>query len=122
MKLVCILPDKAEYSPLQSTTPGRWIFTDKANDKLRIQSPTPNPWGKEWKIVTSMKMQKSDGSQYPYGLDLKLFPPDGEGIPVNLDREIIKGAFAWTKEPATFFCVFPTGKQFFWLCYSFTKR
>jgi len=121
MKLIATLPEAKHYRPLQSNSEGRWLFEDKSQSALRIQSPTPTPWGQQWKIVLSRQEQKGDGSRWPYRLVLKLFQPDGEGIPAELEREQVKGVFAWADHQPLAFYAFPTGPNL-WLLYSFYAK
>lgn len=119
MKFIATLPPAMHYTPLQSPREGVWLFQDKASSSLRIAAPVPRPWGQEWKIVPSMQMQKSDRSKYPYRLVLKLFPPDGEGTPATIERELVKGLFAWADHQPLAFYAFPRGGEHLWVFYSF---
>jgi hypothetical protein len=121
MKIIASLPEAKHYNPLQSTVEGRWLFQDKASSAARIQAPTPDPWGQQWKIVPSMQMQKGDDSKWPYRLVIKLFPLDGEGIPAQFERERVKGLFAWADYQPLAFYAFPSGEKT-WLFYSFYQQ
>lgn len=121
VKLIATLPATRHYRSLQSSREGRYVFEDIATPALRIQSPTPSPWGHEWKMALMRQKQKSDRSEYPYRLVVKLFPLDGEGIPAKLEREEVKGVFAWADYQPLAFFAFPTGRNL-WLFYSFYKK
>lgn len=120
MKYIASLPPAKHYRLLKSSN-GRWTFEDKLTSALRIQSPVENPWGQAWKIIASMQYQKADRSQYPYRLVLRLFPPDGDGIPATLEREYVKGVFAWSGQEALSFYAFPTERKSLWVFYTFLR-
>ena len=119
MKFVAALPPKENYILLEKRK--TYIFTDRDTRALQISSPTDSPWGKQWKIVPSMQMQKSDGSKWPYRLTLRLFPLDGEGELATLEREKVKGVFAWTHSHTAAFYAFPITDKLS-IFYSFYQR
>ena len=119
MKFVAALPPKENYILLEKRK--TYIFTDRDTRALQISSPTDSPWGKQWKIVPSMQMQKSDGSKWPYRLTLRLFPPDGEGELATLEREKVKGVFAWSHSHTAAFYAFPITDKL-WIFYSFYQK
>lgn len=118
MKLITTLPSGEHYR-LLSQNGGRWVFEDKLSSAARIHSPVADPWGKQWKIVLLQQKQKSDRSQYPYRLVLKLFPIDGEGVPAEFEREQVKSIFAWADYQPLEFYAFTTMRTNIWLFYSF---
>ena len=120
MKFVSQLPPKENYVFLEKRK--NYIFVDKDTMALQISSPTDSPWEKQWKILPSIQMQKSDHSKWPYRLVLKLFPPDGEGELVILEREEVKGVFAWAHSHTDAFYAFPTSEDKLWIFYSFYAK
>ena len=119
MKFVATLPPKENYIFLEKRK--NYIFADKETSALQISSPTDSPWEKQWKIVPSMQMQKGDRSKWPYRLVFKLFPPDGEGELATLEREEVKGVFAWAHGHTAAFYAFPIADKL-WIFYSFYKK
>ncbi|NJM67296.1 MAG: MarR family transcriptional regulator [Acaryochloris sp. RU_4_1] len=122
-KVIAKLPGKEFFRPLQSNTSDKWTFEDKDSPAFRIVSSDPNPWGQEWKILLSHQNERGDRSEWPYRLDLKLFPPDGEDCPhATFEREGIKGVFVWSLDSPTFFYAAPTKREKIWVVYSFYCR
>lgn len=125
MKFLCTLPSSEYYRPLPGAG-GGFLFEDKSTSALRLQSPVSNPWGKSksWVIIPSRQNQRSDREEYPYRLILKLKSPElTEGaISATLERERVKGVFAWSHhQPHAFFAFPEPGKLQipFWIYYSF---
>jgi hypothetical protein len=98
LKIRSHLPPRGHFKAIPSTTEGIWLFEDKLTPALRVRSPTPDPWAKEWVILFSPQHQKSDKSQYPYRLILRLYP-DGDAPNAAITREFYKGVFAWARQP-----------------------
>lgn len=131
MKFLCTLAEQKYYQPMQSTTPGKYIWVDKATSLLRVTAPIPDPWGQQMVILLSIDKAKNDDFQYPNRLFLKCFPVDSSNSNTQsgkLIREVMWGKFAYSQNsPALFFC-FPhqdnekTINQLrgqLWLIYSF---
>lgn len=120
MKFIAFLPDKSFFESMGRGDSGRYLFQDKQTSALRIQSPVPSPWGQQWKIVLSPQKQKGDRSLWPYRINLKLFPLDTEGVSARIEREEVKGVFAWAEGQPLAFYAFPV-KGKIWIFYSFHK-
>jgi hypothetical protein len=118
-KVQAHLPEKQFFKPLQSQRPNFWLFEDCDSRTLRIVSPEPSPWGKEWTIIFSHQSQKGDGSIWPYRLDLRLHPihPEHPAPKAYIEREVFKGHFAWSTDQPCAFYVFPLQEKF-WLSLS----
>jgi hypothetical protein len=133
MKFLCTLPEQKHYQPVQSTTPGKFIWVDKASPCLRIIASIPNPWETNLVIMPSIEKAKNDTYQYPSRLSLKCFLEETnantlQGIVV---REIVRGKFVHSiNSPVQFFCFPKEGdeKSFIhskdqqWLVYSFYNQ
>lgn len=125
MKYIAALHDRTYYRPIQSSDGGIWLFEDKDTSAFRIKSPTPNPWDQEWLMIVGRQNNKSDRSAYPVRLLLTLKQISREEIAsrndlirAQIEREQVKGAFAWSdRQPIQFFA-FPTS-ELMWLFYSF---
>jgi hypothetical protein len=65
---------------------GKYFFQYWKSEFLTLTSPVSHPFGQEWVISPLVKKGKSDRSEYPYKLDLKLFKSD-------LNREVRKAVF-----------------------------
>lgn len=119
-KFYARLPEQKFYQPIQSKRPDKWLFEDIEGRWLRIVSPDPAPWNKQWTIIFSHQEQKGDGSVWPYRLDLRLYPVEkerGSGPPAAIEREIVKGIFTWTEERPYLFYANSISEKFY-LCYS----
>lgn len=122
MKILSYLPDRTKYLSLASEI-GNHRFRDCQSKAFEIKSPVPDPFDQEWTILFSVQKQKSDKSEYPYKLVLRLYPPKkGELITKGLiEREIFKGVFASSGQPTTSFYALPiesTSQISNWLTYS----
>jgi len=108
MKFICSLPEQKHYIPVQSPTPGKYIWVDKGSQLIRITTPSPNPWGQKWEILPSIDKAKNDTYQYPNRLILRCFAlnEDNSGTPFGkLEREIMRGKFAYSVgSPTLFYC------------------
>lgn len=116
---------------MQLTTPGKYIWVDKATSLLRITAPIPNPWEQQIVILPSVDKAKNDDFQYPNRLFLRCFFVDSSNSSTQagkLIREVMWGKFAYSQNsPALFFC-FPhkdndkthvQSQEQRWLLYSF---
>ncbi len=133
MKFLCTLPEQKHYLPMQSTTPGKYIWVDKATSLIRITTSIPNPWGQQVIILPSIDKSKNDGFQYPNRLFLKCFPVDESNSSTaqgKLSREIMLGKFTYSQNsPMLFFCFpFQNSEETIrpdlsgrWVLYSFYK-
>lgn len=108
MKFICTLPEQKHYQPIQSTTPGKHIWVDKATSLLRVTSSIPNPWEQQIVILPSIDKSKNDDFQYPSRLFLRCFPVDASNSNTpegKLIREVMWGKFAYSQNsPALLFC------------------
>lgn len=120
MKFIATLPDRKHYLSLDKAQSGRLRFVDKGTSALEIHMPPSGEWGQLWKIIPSKQKQKGDGSEWPYKLVLRLYEPDGEGIPATIEREHVKGVFAWSYDSPADFYAFTLGQNL-WLYYSFYR-
>lgn len=131
MKFICTLPEEKHYQSVQSPTPGKYVWVDKGSSLIRITTPIPNPWGQKWEILPSIDKAKNDTYQYPNRLILRCFALNENNIDTpqgKLEREIMRGKFAYSvNSPSLFFC-FPVeaNEQTYnrspsqrWLIYSF---
>jgi hypothetical protein len=120
-----VLPPQSLYRPVESPSKGRWLWVDKESKALMIQSQVPNPWegGKEWAILTGIRNQKGDRSEWPYEARLVLFPLEDNpsAIPALLVRERIKGVFAWASYSNLSVFAFPVESKI-WIMYSFLPQ
>ena len=120
MKLIATLPEAKHYRPLQSNREGRWLFEDRGTSMFRLISPVAAPFGQPWKFVFQPQQQKTDRSQFPYRLNIKLFPVDDEDVPrCECRREVVKGLYAWANCPTVAFYAFPRELGGMWVMYSF---
>jgi hypothetical protein len=124
MKIRSRLPSREHFKAIPSNTEGVWLFEDKLTSALRVRSPIFDPWGQDWTILFSPQHQKSDKSQYPYRLVLRLYS-DGEAPHATITREFYKGAFAWAGQPLLGHYVFPVAPERssipLWLTYSISS-
>jgi len=117
VKFISKLPDSRNYQLKSGGT--RLHFVDRQAPAAQIVSAVPNPFEGEFKIVMGMQRQKSDRSEYPYRLILRVFPIDDESIPrLRLKRESVKGVFAWSGQPTVSFYALPQSRSNLWVFYS----
>jgi hypothetical protein len=120
-----VLPPKSLYRPIESPSKGRWLWADQESKALVIQSQMPDPWkgGKEWAILTGIRNQKGDRSEWPYEARLLLFPLEDNpsSIPAKIVRERIKGVFAWASYTNLSVFAFPAESKI-WIMYSFLPQ
>lgn len=134
MKFICNLPEQKHYKPIQSNTPGKYIWVDKATSLLRITAPIPNLWEQQIVILPSVDKVKNDDFQYPNRLFLRCFPVDSSNSSAaqgKLSREVMLGKFAYSQNsPVLLFC-FPfqenektirPGLPMRWVLYSFYNQ
>ena len=93
------LPDKSAYKSLP-VAPDKdyFLFQDIATAAIRIKSPVANPFGKIWGIALQHQRQKSDSSQYPYRLVIKLVHPSADAILCDFERRLEKGVYSYSRE------------------------
>ncbi|MBD2503951.1 hypothetical protein [Anabaena azotica] len=92
MKFIGLL-ERKYYSPVQSSREGVWLWEDKATPLVRLRSPVPSPWGKEWVILPTIEKSKTDKREYPNRLIFKLFPLGQDLEKITLVRQIHQGNF-----------------------------
>lgn len=127
MKILTQLPDRKHFALIPAagsmTEKSRYIFQDRATDRVRIISPHPNPWNSpmQWVILWSPSKGKSDKAVYVNRLDLKLYVPElNESIkPIEavLIREQYKASFPYSNERTLKFAGFPLEIPNEWLSY-----
>lgn len=127
MKIVAKLPPRKYYNFWKDKRQN-YIFSDRSMKFVTIESPTFDPWGKEWIINLGFKFQKSDRSKYPIDLAIKLFEPDlSTNLPrCQIDRNQFKSRFAYANEPCKAFYCFESqwdgherhGRTKFWIAYT----
>jgi hypothetical protein len=118
MKFISTLPKCFGFT--KQNEKGAYLFSDHKSDLIRVTSPTLEIHDQEWAIVTREYRQKSEQTEYPYRLILKLFPLDetNQNLPkVKIEREIIKGTFASTNRTTIYFAAFSL-ERLIWLVYS----
>ncbi len=117
------IPPQSFYRPVESQSKDKWLWEDKDSKALVIQSKVKNPWEgeKKWAIMTGIRNQKGDGSEWPYQARLLLFPLEDNlgAIPAILVRERIKGVFPWASYSNLSVFAFPAIEKKIWLVYSF---
>ncbi|MCG9890927.1 MAG: hypothetical protein MH252_07615 [Thermosynechococcaceae cyanobacterium MS004] len=118
-KYLAVIPEGKHYHLLEAKD-NKWIFEDNATVGVRVISPDPNPWEKEWTIVPFKQNQKSDASIWYYRVNFKLYSPS-TCIPVVLERERYKGYFAYTQKSPIDYFNFYVGERDI-LSYSFYSR
>jgi hypothetical protein len=108
MKFRAELPDAKHYKRL-AVYPDKdyFLFEDKQSKAIRIKSPVANPFGKDWGLALQHQRQKSDVSQYPYRLVIKLVTPDPDAIPCDLERRLEKGVYSYSREAPLVFVSVP---------------
>lgn len=108
MKFICTLPEQKHYKSMQSTTPDKYIWIDKASRLLRVITPVPDPWRQKWVVLPTINTAKNDTYQYPDKLSLRCFAVDeiNKDTPFgSIKREIMRGKFACSQNsPALFYC------------------
>lgn len=123
MKLICQLPEKKFYRPIAPTE--QWYrWEDKAQPKIRLMCKSIDPWQYEEVVVLlHLALSKSDRSQYPTALNLKIFPNIEPGLRKGkIVREFFKSTFAHSQaDGILFFAAFPAEKDSeipHWLSYT----
>jgi hypothetical protein len=114
------LPEKKCYRPIQSRKSDQWIFEDIDSPTFRVISPVPNPWEQEWNIWASKQCQRADKEPLNTRVDFRLYPLESKDdvASARIERELIKGYFAWAVErPYEFFAV--QIRERIYLTYSF---
>lgn len=96
MKILAKLPDLKHFRPLESSTPGRYLWEDKASSAIRIQSDFPDPFNRSLVIIIRQQKMKTDQSEYPYRIIFKCFESGDNPSPGIIVRERFKGVFAWS--------------------------
>lgn len=123
MKFQASLPETKHFSPLQSKQEGVWLYQDKSCPFVRLRSPVPSPWGKEWVILPTIEKSKTDKREYPNRLTFKLFPLGEDVSKAQLVRLLHQGNFvhfysSQIPDLAGMY-VFPSLEKI-WLVYYFT--
>lgn len=128
MKLLTILPPNwGEYFKNEIKRSERWIvYADPtAGNLIKLFYPanTANAGG-EWVLLISPQYQKRESLDYLYGINFKLFPYNGEGLPkAKMIREDYKSVFPYTLQPSLFTCAVPHPyKPKIWVSYSFCNE
>lgn len=120
MKIKAKLPDRKYFRQVESKTPGRYLWEDKASPVFRIMADFPDPFDREVTILISPQKMKSDNSEYLYRIVLRCFESD-EGVPGLVVREQFKAVMAYSQSHCgqfpRFFGVMTGDKA--WLGYSF---
>jgi hypothetical protein len=114
------LPEKKCYRPIQSRKSEKWVFEDIDSPTFRVVSPVPNPWEQEWNIWASKQCQRADKEPLNTRVDFRLYPVESKDgvVSARIERELIKGYFAWAIDrPYDFFVV--QVKERLYLTYSF---
>ena len=118
-RYLAVIPEQKHYHLIQSKS-DRWFFGDNATIGVRVISPDPSPWGKQWTIVPARQNQKSDKALWYFRVDFRLYPPE-EGVPTILEREQYKGYFAYAKQASIdYFNFYLEEKEI--LSYSFYEK
>lgn len=108
MKFFAQLPESKHYKRLPvDQEKDYFLFEDKQSKAIRIKSPSPNPFDKNWGLAFQHQRQKSDSSQYPYRLVIKLVDPSHDAIPCDLDRRLEKGVYSYSRESPLVFVSVP---------------
>lgn len=131
MKFICTLPELKHYQPVQSQTPGKYIWVDKGCSLVQVSAPMPNPWHQKLVILLTIIKAKNNTYQYPSKLNLRCFPLDetNSDVPAGkVEREIMRGKFAYSVgNPIGFYCfaleaneqTYTRSQNQQWLLYSF---
>lgn len=124
MKIICQLPDRKHYKSI-TPTDAWYRWEDRGNSKVRLMCKSIDPWQyDEVAVMFLLAMSKSDNSQYPAALHLKIYPnPEKDIKKGKIVREYFKAAFPHSQaDGLIFFAAFPVGtdtKIPHWLGYSF---
>jgi hypothetical protein len=116
------LPEKQFYRAIPSKKEGQWVFEDCDCPTFRIVSPKPDPWGKQWVVWTAKQRQKSSREPLNTRVDFRLYPIGSKDkvIAAQIERETIKGYFAWAIDRPLEFFVAQIGDRLY-LSYSFVQ-
>jgi hypothetical protein len=97
LKLLTALPEPKHYKRIESPTPGRFLWEDKASPAIRIMADFSNPFSRQLVIVISQQKMKTDLSEYPYRVVFRCFEAGDNAIPAVIVREQFKGVYAWSQ-------------------------